>query len=201
MTMDTQEGEKLLPCPFCGSASVRTFAPTCKRGSEYDPTDRAFPIVRCMDCFAEACGENWDNKCKTAINSWNLRDPATPSPALALAQEALRTHCITEMYGEPDGDDMPEIESYVCIGCGESHSTRDGVMHGPDCDIGQALSAAKDGAADRERMEAENDVDWYIVKEAVDDALTDGEGSLHEYYLKYYFAKHGLRLTHQDSAE
>lgn len=71
--------EKLLPCPFCGSTEVMKFPPTCHEYSPYNPSDRAAPMVRCADCFAEAYGRDFDKSCKTAIAAWNRRAPSRPS--------------------------------------------------------------------------------------------------------------------------
>lgn len=66
---------ELKPCPFCGCPRILTMAPTCKRNDPYDPADRAMPIARCLECFAEALGENWDATCDSAIAAWNRRTP------------------------------------------------------------------------------------------------------------------------------
>ena len=62
---------ELLPCPFCGGTGV-TWPPTCTRFTPYNPADRAFPIVRCYSCCAEAHGTNWGHV-DTAIAAWNRR--------------------------------------------------------------------------------------------------------------------------------
>lgn len=62
---------KLLPCPFCGGEPVATER-NCNLNDEYDPTDRAYPIVKCTKCFAEAFGRNWSG-IETAIEAWNKR--------------------------------------------------------------------------------------------------------------------------------
>jgi len=59
------------PCPFCGGeASARPR--TCNRNTPYNPADRAFPIVRCGKCGAEAIGDDWKSEA-TAIEAWNRR--------------------------------------------------------------------------------------------------------------------------------
>ena len=87
----------LKPCPFCGECvHITAFPATCNRDSPYDPADRAFPIVRCQNCYTERPGQNFPtpwNSTKSAIAAWNRR--ATPPEvtalvdALARAEEAL----------------------------------------------------------------------------------------------------------------
>jgi hypothetical protein len=62
----------ILPCPFCGYTAWM-IPPTCNKQTPYDPADRAFPIVRCWKCNAEACGTDWDESGKSAIEKWNTR--------------------------------------------------------------------------------------------------------------------------------
>ena len=73
--------DKLLPCPFCGETAGVLFTPTCDRKTPYNPADRAFPIVRCASCFAEAHGTDWDQRGKTAIAAWNTRAALRPEPS------------------------------------------------------------------------------------------------------------------------
>lgn len=62
----------LLPCPFCGGEAT-VYSPTCTASAPYDPSDRAFPEVQCLRCYASAKGENWDHACETAAAAWNTR--------------------------------------------------------------------------------------------------------------------------------
>jgi len=59
---------KLKKCPFCGGEPF-TIGMT---------TDRLYPIVRCKNCYAEACGDNYDDSCEriTAVKAWNKRAKA-----------------------------------------------------------------------------------------------------------------------------
>ena len=82
---------ELLPCPFCGSDHLNRMRPTCRSDDDYDPNDRAFPAVRCFNCYAEAIGDVWDHIGKSAIAAWNRRAAAaeltTLRSALARAEE------------------------------------------------------------------------------------------------------------------
>ena len=63
--------EELKPCPFCGGAA-RAFKRTCDKDTRYDPSHRAFPIVRCGSCGACAEGDDWTEP-QVAIERWNRR--------------------------------------------------------------------------------------------------------------------------------
>jgi hypothetical protein len=67
--------EELKPCPFCGGDAM-AMPRTCDKSTPYDPADRAFPVVRCMTCFAEVQGKNWTGAA-TAIAAWNRRAPVS----------------------------------------------------------------------------------------------------------------------------
>ena len=60
-------------CPFCGGGTQFIFGPTCAPDSKYDRSDRAYPIVKCSGCNAEAHGDNWDKTGRSAIEAWNRR--------------------------------------------------------------------------------------------------------------------------------
>ncbi len=66
--------DKKNPCPFCGRSEALVLGPTCNKATPYDPSHRAFPIVRCW-CGAAVPGDNWDTSGKTAIAAWNRRAP------------------------------------------------------------------------------------------------------------------------------
>lgn len=73
--------EELKPCPFCRSTDVRATERTCDKSSPYNPDDRAFPIVRCGNCFCSVPGKDWTDVA-TAITAWNTRaaqQPAAPT--------------------------------------------------------------------------------------------------------------------------
>lgn len=79
------ETNELKPCPFCGgkgNASERT----CDKDSQYNPNDRAYPVVRCSVCFTTVSGKDWSG-ISTAIEAWNKRATATPPADAALADE------------------------------------------------------------------------------------------------------------------
>jgi hypothetical protein len=59
-------------CPFCGGKPVYS-GPTCNRNDDYDHRDRAFPLVRCSECWATVPGEDWDQDGLSAIIAWNRR--------------------------------------------------------------------------------------------------------------------------------
>jgi len=65
--------DALKPCPFCGSCQAFPMGPTCTRTTPYSPADRAYPIVRCLSCYAEAAGKDWDETGRSAIAAWNRR--------------------------------------------------------------------------------------------------------------------------------
>lgn len=67
------ETPKLAPCPFCGGAAM-TYPRNCNKNTPYNAADRAFPIVRCMACWAEIAGTDWSEP-RTAIAAWNRRAP------------------------------------------------------------------------------------------------------------------------------
>lgn len=64
---------ELLPCPFCGSDEARLLLPTCTKDSKYNPADRAFPSVFCINCFVSIPGRDWDHSGNSAIAAWNRR--------------------------------------------------------------------------------------------------------------------------------
>jgi hypothetical protein len=66
------EPSSLALCPFCGS-KAEYYPPSCRERDEYNPLDRAFPIVRCTACGAQTEGENWDHSGRSAVKRWNLR--------------------------------------------------------------------------------------------------------------------------------
>lgn len=78
--------DTLKPCPFCGTTKSYVRLPTCKRDDDYDADDRAFPVVRCGECFAEAVGKDWDHKGRSAIAAWNCRS----NPSLTAEIERLK---------------------------------------------------------------------------------------------------------------
>ncbi len=73
------ESPKLEACAHCGGEGV-VMERTCNPQDPYNPADRAFPVVRCTVCFAQACGEDWQHV-STAIEAWNRRPAPTASPA------------------------------------------------------------------------------------------------------------------------
>lgn len=78
----------LPPCPFCGHTKAFVLKPTCTRASKYDPADRAYPIVKCTLCNAEAHGDNWDQTARSAVAAWNRR--TSPDTVNALVEAARR---------------------------------------------------------------------------------------------------------------
>ena len=79
---------KLLPCPFCGRAEPMLFKPTCDKYTPYDPSHRAFPMVRCS-CGVSTSGSDWDESGKTAVAAWNRRSGQLVERVKEL-EEALR---------------------------------------------------------------------------------------------------------------
>lgn len=96
------EQPAILPCPFCGGVG-NVFPRTCNKDTPYDPSHRAFPIVRCSGCFAEAHGENW-GKPPTAIAAWNrraLRAVEVPRPDSSPTPVAWRAKLNDRKPGQP----------------------------------------------------------------------------------------------------
>ena len=86
---DATNGEALLPCPFCGSKKTSLYEPTCHKDSEYNPIDRAFPLVRCASCWAEIHGDNWDHSGKSAIEAWNRRQPTASAGMVVVPRDVI----------------------------------------------------------------------------------------------------------------
>lgn len=76
---------ELLPCPFCGCSEAYSWGRTCGKDTPYDPSNRAFPVVRCRSCFCEVPGENWTGE-ETTIKKWNTR--TTPEPGWLPIEDA-----------------------------------------------------------------------------------------------------------------
>lgn len=56
---------ELLLCPFCNGRGQ-----LCKMSPQ---SSRQFPVVRCLQCFAEISGRDNDHDGETAIKAWNSR--------------------------------------------------------------------------------------------------------------------------------
>ena len=95
----------LKPCPFCGeSVRITAFPATCNRDSPYDPADRAYPIVRCQNCYTERPGQNFPtpwNSTKSAIAAWNRRTVPPEVTALVAAATDLRDQIARWHDGAP----------------------------------------------------------------------------------------------------
>ena len=79
-------------CPFCGGDKHMVLPPNCTKTGDYNPSDNAQPIVRCMKCYAEAMGSPWDYTKESAVTAWNTRtdmSQAAVAAALAAAKDAL----------------------------------------------------------------------------------------------------------------
>ena len=81
------DGEELKPCPFCGG-TASALKRNCEKDTPYNPADRAFPVVRCTACFAEAAGADWTAP-RTAIAAWNRRAQAVPAPTAPKVEEVM----------------------------------------------------------------------------------------------------------------
>uniref|UniRef100_A0A6M3MJH1 Putative restriction alleviation protein n=1 Tax=viral metagenome TaxID=1070528 RepID=A0A6M3MJH1_9ZZZZ len=93
----------VLPCPFCGRAEPMLFKPTCDKYTPYDPSHRAFPMVRCS-CGVSISGSDWDESGKTAVAAWNRRSDALVERVKEL-EEALRglvSALSPEIHGSPN---------------------------------------------------------------------------------------------------
>ncbi len=93
MTIDSLT---LLPCPFCGESKAMMVEPTCRPETPYNPTDRLYPVVICMGCYAEVAGENEDYRGLSAITAWNTRTPRSGYSQTTEVRE------ITEEKSYPD---------------------------------------------------------------------------------------------------
>lgn len=88
---------KLLPCPFCGG-EANAMQRTCDPTDEYNPTDRAYPVVQCKVCYAQVCGGDWQN-IEVAIAAWNRRH----HPVDATAMVAPRLWDADSIKDAPEG--------------------------------------------------------------------------------------------------
>lgn len=111
---------ELLPCPFCGSDRLHAFPPTCHQSTPYDPKDRMYSIVMCMNCSAYAAGKNNDGprddrSTTSAIERWNTRAAPTKEQVAAMVPELVWENfdawtwwCCTELgtyrVNEREGD-------------------------------------------------------------------------------------------------
>lgn len=94
--------ETLLPCPWAVPGEDHTLMVlerTCDRDDEYNPRDRAFPLVVCM-CGAQVAGKDWTGP-ETAVAAWNRR-AVPPSPVVMPedVEEALEWFNGQEMVGK-----------------------------------------------------------------------------------------------------
>lgn len=78
--------EQLKPRPFCGGIA-KAYERTCDKSDRYDPSHRAFPIVRCGSCGCCAVGKDWTEP-DTAVKQWNRR----AQPAQAGAEPVAFVH-------------------------------------------------------------------------------------------------------------
>lgn len=63
---------ELLPCPFCGGVAHR-MPPTASINDPIKDGGRLYPIVRCLDCYCEVGGNNYDYLAHSAADKWNNR--------------------------------------------------------------------------------------------------------------------------------
>ena len=85
--------EELKPCPFCGNSAATVYPRTCDKDTPYNPRDRAFPIVRCGGCGAEAAGKDWKGA-DTAIAAWNTRAVLAPIVPQGWTEDQIADACI-----------------------------------------------------------------------------------------------------------
>lgn len=105
--------DELKPCPFCGSKNISAYARTCNKDSKYNPADRAFPIVRCLECGSCAEGRDWGEPI-TAITKWNSRtQPPCGTDGAALAALVTRDLCESEPANPDDPDTVCVKVNYV----------------------------------------------------------------------------------------
>lgn len=88
---------ELLPCPLCGGVAHR-MPPTASINDPIKDGGRLYPIVRCLNCYCEVGGNNYDETMHSAIDKWNNRDAPLDSSfnpdwdLLEATQESLREH-------------------------------------------------------------------------------------------------------------
>lgn len=79
-----EEGQKLLPCPFCGGEAERVDVP-----AEADYDDGAGgSFIQCRRCVAST-GLHYEFK-ENLVSSWNDRAKPLPAVERTIANEALR---------------------------------------------------------------------------------------------------------------
>jgi hypothetical protein len=103
LPMTDERSVELLPCPFCGCKKTHVFQPTCNQRTPYNPSDRAYPTVRCALCYAETCGNNWDESASSAVDKWNIRSDAALLREKARADEAVNVLTLIEMESRDGG--------------------------------------------------------------------------------------------------
>lgn len=175
MTMDTPAtttaGEKLLPCPFCGSADIECAATGVFWVKCYDP-----------NCSGE--GPTRDTEAE-AIAAWNTR---APSPALSLAQEALHPFAkAADNYADVT-DEARYIDEDATVTVAHLREAR------------QALSAAPGDPAHRERMEADDDLMDILVAWQLGYTNNGSFADWKNTWARLDKKITALRRTHQDSA-
>lgn len=95
------------------------FKPTCDKYTPYDPSHRAFPMVRCS-CGASTSGSDWDESGKTAVAAWNRRNEQLVErvqeleEALIRAQEAINSMKV-EAETAAQGDEQMMLEACETI--------------------------------------------------------------------------------------
>lgn len=70
---------ELLACPLCGGVAL-DLPPTASINDPIKDGGRLYPIVRCLDCYCEVGGDNYDETMHSAVDKWNNRcDPVDSS--------------------------------------------------------------------------------------------------------------------------
>ncbi|HNC23756.1 MAG TPA: Lar family restriction alleviation protein [Opitutaceae bacterium] len=103
-----EEGQKLLPCPFCGGEAERVDVP-----AEADYDDGAGgSFIQCRRCVAST-GLHYEFK-ENLVSSWNDRAKPLPAVERTIANEALRRAAEVARgfwrVGKPEG-----VSFYDCI--------------------------------------------------------------------------------------
>lgn len=75
---DWEMSEELKPCPFCGGEAEIVTWPKPHRPVCY---------VKCKNCSAENCDDDFEENVSLNVFAWNTR---TPDPRVAELEEALR---------------------------------------------------------------------------------------------------------------
>lgn len=141
--MPTNITPEIMPCPFCGSEKHMLLTPTCTKDSPYDPNDRAFPMIRCMGCYVDVPGKDWDHNGKTAREAWNRRAAlAAVEPKPVSIHTALQTAYLRGAEWYRENDDFGHMLQKAAY----DYADKETVYPAPTPAIPAGLDAAQEAA-------------------------------------------------------